>query len=737
MNRPLYRIPALVLLLLAGPPLARAQVVTDADVQNAIERARAFIVSRQAADGSFPFAHTRYSFPVGATALAAFALLTAGDSVDDPVVAGALEYVATHNTLMTYSLATKILALVTADPERYADVIRACIMTLAHCQLPDGSWTYAPNLPADDRRRTKGDNSQTQMAVLALATARDAGFAVPRGTLTGALDHFKRTQGRDGGWVYMSKAEDSRGSMTAAGVATWLLVEEHLFGEVEQCGRYRTPPEVVKAMRWLDTHFSVTDHPGNPGTYHYYYLYSLERAGVLSGRRYFGGHDWFREGAEFLVRSQNADGSWGPESLYKTCFAMLFLAKGRAPVLFGKLKWKGEWNVHIHDVLNLAKYVSDELDRKFGWEVIDASAPVAEWLRAPIILVSGRTELELSEPERKSLLEYMDNGGTLLFMGNCGRKEFGDAFKTLFEEMLPGRVLRKLGGTSPVYHARYDVTDLRPLWALASGCRESLFYCDEDLGWAWEQDDPAGQASAFRLGINLATYVMGHAKLRDKLQSAAPLRGAEGRTPPPAPGAFQPAQIKYAGEWETDRKSLAHLLEFLRTNAGMDVAGDKRAVELTSPDLFNYPFLYMTGHHAFSLSDEQKARLKKHITSGGMLWAEACCGREEFDKSFRELMKELFPDNPLTKVPPDDPLYHIAFDLEKVSYTPAVQRRFGDYDELPLEGVFLGIRWAVVYSKFNLGCSLAGHGDVGNLSVASDDAFKLATNIVVYFFEDR
>ena len=145
----------------------------------------------------------------------------------------------------------------------------------------------------------------------------------------------------------------------------------------------------------------------------------------------------------------------------------------------------------------------------------------------------------------------------------------------------------------------------------------------------------------------------------------------------------------------------------------------------------------MTGHNAFTLSDEEKTRLKKHITGGGILWAEACCGREDFDKSFRELIEELFPDNPLAKVLPDDPLYHIAFDVNEVKYMPAVYRRFGQYTELPLEGIFLGVRWGVVYTRFNLGCSLEGHGDVGNLSVAADDAFRLATNIVVYFFEDR
>jgi len=726
---------AALAVLAAALLVSEARAATDADVQAAIARGKAYIASQQQPDGSFVYISETRAFPVGPAALVAFALLTAGEGVDDPVTARALEFTATQNTLMTYSLAVKILALVTADPDRYADIIDACVWTLVQCQLPDGSWTYAPNLPADDRRRNTGDNSQTQFAVLALATARDAGFQVPQRTVGAALDHFKRTQAHDGGWTYMSKTEESRGSMTAAGIATWFLAAEHLFRETAECGTYRTPREVVRALRWLDANYSTTDHPGLAGRRLYYYLYSVERAGVLSGRRRFGDHDWFREGVEFLLANQNSNGSWGGGT-NDTSFGILFLAKGRAPVLFGKLKWDGDWNVHIHDLQSVTKYISEKLDRKFSWEVIDSTAPLEEWLRAPIMLVSGRKELVLSELERKRLLEYMDNGGTLVFMSNCGSKEYDESFKALFQEMMPGKTLRKLAPESPIYHAHFDVTDRHPFWAVASGCRESIFYCDEDLAWAWERENHANEESAFHLAFNLATYVLGHAKLQDKLQAAA-VTAADQAPKAPPPGAFQPAQIKYAGEWETDRKSLAHLLEFLRTNAGMDVAGDKRAIELTSPDLFNYPFLYMTGHNAFSLSDEEKTRLKKHIAGGGVLWAEACCGREEFDTSFRALVVELFPDNPLTRVPPDDPLYHIAFDVNEVKYMPAVYRRFGQYKELPLEGVFLGIRWGVVYSRFNLGCGLEGHGDVGNLSLAADDAFRLATNIVVYFFEDR
>ena len=83
----------------------------------------------------------------------------------------------------------------------------------------------------------------------------------------------------------------------------------------------------------------------------YYYLYAVERVGVLTGLKYIGSHDWYREGAAFLVKDQRPDGSWGRRlyGLSDTCFAVLFLAKGPAPILLSKLRWEGKGLIHRLD----------------------------------------------------------------------------------------------------------------------------------------------------------------------------------------------------------------------------------------------------------------------------------------------------------------------------------------------------------------------------------------------------
>src|SRR5439155_11444251 len=80
----------------------------------------------------------------------------------------------------------------------------------------------------------------------------------------------------------------------------------------------------------------------------YYHLYGLERAGRLSGLRVFGEHAWYREGCEFLVKRQDITGAWDKSVVHdlwphvNTSFALLFLSKGRTPVVISKLV-HGNW----------------------------------------------------------------------------------------------------------------------------------------------------------------------------------------------------------------------------------------------------------------------------------------------------------------------------------------------------------------------------------------------------------
>src|SRR5262249_21626107 len=149
--------------------------------------------------------------------------------------------------------------------------------------------------------------------------------------------------------------------------------------QIQNCGKGGINVPLQRGTDWLSRNFYVSQNYGNAQQWKYYYLYGLERAGRLTGQRFFGEHDWYREGAEHLVHNQdNLEGYWRGQ-LYEdttqvaTSFALLFLAKGRAPVLINKLRHApaGDWNNDPDDVRNLVGLVSRDWKNLLTWQVVD------------------------------------------------------------------------------------------------------------------------------------------------------------------------------------------------------------------------------------------------------------------------------------------------------------------------------------------------------------------------------
>jgi hypothetical protein len=166
-----------------------------------------------------------------------------------------------------------------------------------------------------------GDHSNTQYAALGLRACHDAGIDLPAEVIEKAAKQWRNSRARDGGWDYTQAGRGpSTGSMTTAGVAS-LIIYDHILGQ-----DWKQDADVVGGIEWLAANFSVEKNPGGGG-WHLYYLYGLERVGMLFGTETIGKREWYREGAGFLLRRQGADGSWNATVWYDTCFAILFLKR--------------------------------------------------------------------------------------------------------------------------------------------------------------------------------------------------------------------------------------------------------------------------------------------------------------------------------------------------------------------------------------------------------------------------
>jgi hypothetical protein len=142
------------------------------------------------------------------------------------------------------------------------------------------------------------------------------------------------------------------GSMTCSGVAALCIAKANLEGTSWfSKHKEKLNTAIRDGCGWLAQNFSVAKNPNSPD-WHYYFIYGLERAGILSLCPDLGKHNWYEEGANFLLGDQRPDGSWPGETgreervspnmtltaatldpLVNTCFAVLFLKRATAPIV--------------------------------------------------------------------------------------------------------------------------------------------------------------------------------------------------------------------------------------------------------------------------------------------------------------------------------------------------------------------------------------------------------------------
>ena len=183
-----------------------------------------------------------------------------------------------------------------------------------------------------------------------------------------------------------------------------------------------------------------------------------------------------------------------------------------------------------------------------------------------------------------------------------------------------------------------------------------------------------------------------------------------------------------AGYWITDAPDSDLNLSFrLQQMTSMKVDPDGRFLELTDPELFNYPFVYMTGHGNVIFSDQDVKNLRQYLTNGGFLHIDDNYG---LDKFIRPQMKKVFPELSFVELPANHTIYNQKFKF------PGGLPKIHEHDNKRPQGFALIYKGRVVcYYTFE--CDLGnGWEDFGTYPEDSQEtrgkALKMGANLVQY-----
>jgi hypothetical protein len=187
------------------------------------------------------------------------------------------------------------------------------------------------------------------------------------------------------------------------------------------------------------------------------------------------------------------------------------------------------------------------------------------------------------------------------------------------------------------------------------------------------------------------------------------------------------ARLHYegGGDWYCDPSSLPNWLSQFQKRTGIPTAETDMVVTLDSEDLYNFPFLYVSGHGRIALDSAELTELRRYLDSGGFLYADDNYG---LDPSFREMVAQLFPDNELEPLAGSHPIYHSFYDLPGL---PKIHKHDGE----PARGfgVFRNGRLVLFYSySSDIGDGLEDQDVHGDPADVREAAAKMAVNILMY-----
>jgi hypothetical protein len=753
---------------LTFPTPARAATQDELDV--AIDKAVDFLLSRQQRDGSWETVQKQVNGGPGAnfawggdSAIATYALLTAGMKPIDPHLRKATDWLKGEDLHGTYAVALRAGAcnaiyehlrnkdkeiLAARDRDRdfilYSRLQRGPNAGFYGCYYgdpqPPAAGGFAPLDPKGPPEGASCDRCNSQVAVFAAWALEQAGAEIPTQYWLDEDAAWKKAQLAGGGWDYSPDAGNgATDTMTCAGLATLYITQNYLLRsnvrQFDACTGGFANENIQRGLAWLDQH--IAPILAGPGAQSMYRWYGLSRLGLASGRRYFGGVDWYKAGAEFMVRSQKPDGSWG--AIPDTAFAILFLTTSRAPVMMQKLQYTSgtqtdPWNERPRDLANLVKWVGPHALCGFiTWELTSLDAPHDDLHDAPILFISGSEALQFSDKDMAKLRAFVEEGGMILGNADCTKEAFVTSFKDLGKKLFPKYEFRKLPPSHPIFDEQYHAAKWKrhpELQAMSNGVRELMVISpDTDMAKAWQTESSRIREEYFMLADNIFLYATGKENLLN--------RGTNHIVHPDAASATREiriARLEVGDNWDPEPGAWRRMTALMHNQHHLDIRAEP--VTPGQGKLADYKIAALTGTSAFQLSGAQRAEIRHFVDNGGALIVDAAGGAAAFANAAEDELKQTFGDAAKGLQQPLPFSHGLYADpkIDEVRYRSFARHLMSGHSHEPQLRAIAAPngRIVVFFSREDITAGLVGQQVDGIIGYMPNVASKLMENMILY-----
>lgn len=195
-------------------------------------------------------------------------------------------------------------------------------------------------------------------------------------------------------------------------------------------------------------------------------------------------------------------------------------------------------------------------------------------------------------------------------------------------------------------------------------------------------------------------------------------------------GPLRIARLKYAGggDWYAARTALPNLIQFCNRQLGTSIDAEEAVIEPSSKEIFNYPYVFMTGHGTFLFDDREAENLRNYMMAGGVLHIDDNYG---LNPHVRPQLKKVFPELDLVELPFSHPVFH-----QKFSFPNGVPK-IHEHDGKPAQafGLLYEGRLVCLYTyECDLGNGWEDFGIHGDSEETRLRALKMGANIIQFVF---
>ena len=741
------------------PPLKPAGLpadqVLDQKIGLAIEKgvhnllsqfsASTYVIGGKSEPGPSLFGNGDNGYLCGENALAVYALMQAGLTIKDPrlrleapMMRGLIERMKSLPATagkVTYARGIRATALALFNRPEDRNALIEDVRYLVQSQI-QGAYTYSA-VPAGSR---SWDNSNSQYGLLGVWSGAEAGIEVPQEYWAIVEDHWKNCQLSDGRWYYSPSATGASTSMTAAGIASLFVTRQWLefpkfHGDV---GLDPFSPSLRTSLNWWETADNYLDRQGIRDFG--YTVYGIERVGLASGFKFFGTHEWYREMAAQLVSKQLRDGGWG--SAIETSYIVLFLARGRHPVLMNKLRFDHSpgmnnryWDNRPNDMRHLASWASHELERPLNWQIVNLERDWPDWMDAPILYLASHRPLKFTEADYARMRHFAEAGGMIFTQADGDSESFDHFAAELAKKLFPNYEFQNVPPSHPLYSMNYDLKGQPPLKMVSNGSRILLLHSPKDISRYWEMRDDKLHKRDFQLGLNIFLYASGKHDLRNKLITSY--------VPEPSPPPRDALRIKvvrlmYNGNWDPEPGSWERYRRVFQNATGSVL--DLDTIQLKDLRPGAAPIAHLTGAAAYELTADEAAALRSFVQAGGVVLIDACGGSGAFADSMRKSIAAAFAGRPLERVPSNHPLLSLGnagmADLSNAAYRPYVLDKVGGRFGGGIEMLSAG-RGHVILSPLDLSTGMLGTHTWGVWGFTPEYCQSLLQNVIFWTMDGQ